>query len=397
MANSQDIVCDIQENFTSEEETYLNVYDAGDRFAIEVVYPCIMALGIITNGAFCIVLSRVKQMRNVTNLYLVNLALADMTFLIVAVSEKLARIIASPVQLDKTLYGLAGCILIPFIVNCTYFASIFIVTLVSIEKFYAICRPLQHRRISSFERTVKLLIGAWMLSILCSCTFIPGRANVVTICVQWPADYADIDLPSVVTLCTSINVWNWFQHVSNFLQSVPFFVAAAANTVMYVKILKTMHRRVGAQDDLTEMNNKRVQVRNQVAAMLVANGLVFFLCQMLFQCVSVALAFRHLRTPPILTVAQIDKALLVARILTYLNSAVNAIIYNIVSSRYRSAFKETFCWRKARRVHPRPRVNNVDNNQDLLNPESGQSDSRNRTSVADNSRNRSLETENTLC
>ncbi|XP_022108484.1 G-protein coupled receptor 54-like [Acanthaster planci] len=192
-------------------------------------------------------------------------------------------------------------------------------------------------------------------------------------------------LPPVITLCKPANHWTWFQHISNFSQAVPFFIAAAANMVMYSKIMKTMHGRVNGQGGLTEMNNDRmVEVRNQVAAMLVANGLIFFICQMLFQCVSIALAFRHLRTPPILTVDQVDKVLLVARILSYLNSVVNSIVYNIFSSRYRSAFRETFCWWKAHRVHPRAIVGHTDQN---LSNQGGQR----------NSTNHSTGTHDTVC
>ena len=108
MANSQQQVCDIAMNITTMEEVHEALNDAGDRFAIYIIYPFLMILGIITNGAFCIVLARVPRMRTITNTYLVNLAVADLTFLIVAVSEKLFNNWVSQIPADKTHIGLPG-------------------------------------------------------------------------------------------------------------------------------------------------------------------------------------------------------------------------------------------------------------------------------------------------
>ncbi|XP_071786653.1 neuropeptides capa receptor-like [Asterias amurensis] len=346
MANSQQQVCDIAMNITTMEEVYEALNDAGDRFAIYIIYPFLMILGIITNGAFCVVLAWVPRMRTITNTYLVNLAVADLTFLIVAVSEKLFNNWVSPIPADKTHIGLPGCIVIPFILNCTYFTSIFTITLVSVEKFYAICRPLEHRKFSGKKRTMKLIVGAWILSAIISCCFIPGRARLEVVCMNWPEKAPK--LPSKVTYCLAIRVWKGFEHVANFLQTIPFFIAMVVNTILYTQILRTMHRRVGARSQLAEA--RLVQMRNQVATMLVANGIVFFICQMLFQALSISLSFRHLKEP-LLADWQVQKAL-VARIFSYANSAVNSIVYNIFSSRYRQAFKETFCWRKQRKILP---------------------------------------------
>ena len=344
MAGSRSQGCNRELNITTLEEVYKTLNDSGDIFAIFVVYPLLLTVGILTNGAFFIVIIRLPRMRTITNIYLVNLAIADVMFLIVAISDKLFHNAMSPVPEDKTYFGLSGCVVVPFIVNCTYFASIFTITLVSVEKFYAICKPLKHRKFSGMNRTIKLIVGAWIVSVVFSCCFIPGMSRLDVVCMNWPANVKD--LPSAVSYCCAIEMWSWFSRVVNFLQTVPFFIAMVMNTILYTKILRTMHMRVGAPPHLAEASGRLVQIRNQVGTMLVANGVVFFLGQMLFQGVSISLAFQHLRDEPLLADWQMQKVTLVARIFSYMNSAINSIVYNIFSSRYRRAFKDTFCWRK---------------------------------------------------
>ena len=61
-----------------------NLYRYQPAYAVlvTVVYPCFCAVGLAANGAFLISVFRVRYMRTITNIYLSNLAVADIWFLL---------------------------------------------------------------------------------------------------------------------------------------------------------------------------------------------------------------------------------------------------------------------------------------------------------------------------
>jgi len=92
---------------TGSDFVYLNSsivsrfkYDEVGAFVVSVIMPCILCLGCISNVAFIIVFVRVRSMRTTTNVYLVNLACADLAFLLSVISDKLIRYSVSPFSAD---------------------------------------------------------------------------------------------------------------------------------------------------------------------------------------------------------------------------------------------------------------------------------------------------------
>lgn len=95
------------------------------------------------------------------------------------------------------------------------------------------------------------------------------------------------------------------------------------------------------------------QNRKQIVAMLVGIIILFFICLLPFRVVALVEAF----SPPG-TVLQLGpepylNTIYFCRLLIYVNSAGNAIIYNIVSTKFRRAFQIVVryyccCWKKNR-------------------------------------------------
>ena len=64
-------------------------------------------------------------MKTITNVYLTNLAIADIGFLTTAVGDKLGRYLASPLAGDQSSIGKAGCLSLYTFMNACYFASLY--------------------------------------------------------------------------------------------------------------------------------------------------------------------------------------------------------------------------------------------------------------------------------
>ena len=77
-------------NFTSNgEDARALFYNVFDKIIILCILPVIVAFGLGTNASFLFVVARVPRMQTMTNLYLVQLALADLLFLLLTVSENI--------------------------------------------------------------------------------------------------------------------------------------------------------------------------------------------------------------------------------------------------------------------------------------------------------------------
>ncbi|XP_033631718.1 thyrotropin-releasing hormone receptor-like [Asterias rubens] len=334
------------------------LYKTIDTVIIMIVNPCILAVGLLGNLGFLFVMARVRRMWTVTNIYLTNLAVADTSFLVIGVSEKIARYRASPLAANQAILGTMGCIVVYTLLDVAYFVGLCLVTLVTIEKYYAICRPIQHRLIAGKKRTIKLVSFVWGMAWVFGLGLLPCWSNFMGLCTIWP-DTEDFSRhPAVFGTC--LPEASWLIDFHNGLQAVPFFVCLIINVTLYGLIIKSLHTRIGvvgtgtANDQTTAQKNKKAErqrVRNQVTRMLIVNGVVFFTLMAPFQCSSFAFVIVNQTLNYVLTVEQVDKLLVVNRVLLYLNPAVNPYIYLMTNARIRRAYKQafTFC-RKTRRV-----------------------------------------------
>ncbi len=341
------------------------IYRPIASISVTVILPFILSAGLVINTAFLYVVARVRRMHTVTNLFLVNLAVADTVFLAVAGGEQIIMYINSPIVGDRLFIGLAGCVAIPLIIYTCYFASLAFVTIVSVHRFFATCRPLNLKMIRSKNRAIKLSVAAWILSLNLSLFLIPESNLFMTICVEWPSDSPYSDYPQMIGFCSPFV--EWMEPFADILRSIPFFFAMIGNNILYLLIIislrkRSPERRQREYDEPSSQfssahKNKRsgsttvtqtpTPVHSQVARMLVVNGIVFFLCQAPHQGGQIASSIGGITGDysSLLNPAQFEAFLWFSKALVYINSAVNPIIYNLTNTRYRRAFRETLSWK----------------------------------------------------
>ncbi|XP_030852858.1 thyrotropin-releasing hormone receptor-like [Strongylocentrotus purpuratus] len=92
-------------------------------------------------------------------------------------------------------------------------------------------------------------------------------------------------------------------------------------------------------------------MRDRVSRMLIANGTMFFLCLAPFELTSL---WAMVTNDTFLETGRPWTQF--CRVMMYLNSAVNPIIYNITNPRYRQAFMRAFSKKQDDDTSPRPRL-----------------------------------------
>ena len=313
-------------------ETLVNVY----------ILPCLMVIGLAFNFAFLIVVIRIRWMRNITNIYLINLCIADMIFLIVGVGDKLSRYLVSPIAGDQYIYKMSGCILVYFVINAAHFAVLFFITLITFERFYTICKPLHRRFLSSTKKAFRAAFAVWCCALAFALGMVPSTRNFEYFCVLWPDDERYVNFPTVAGHCLAIAPWVGL--LANGIQTVPFFIALIINSILYIKIFKRLNTMVDYRRDSNAPTARVKKIREQISRMLIANGVVFFvfvtpwtLYSLVFEILVAVHPEMRISIPK-----EFESVLLAFRVLLYCNSVANPLLFNFASERYRHAFLDAF-------------------------------------------------------
>ncbi|XP_022086130.1 thyrotropin-releasing hormone receptor-like [Acanthaster planci] len=334
--------CDTVAFIETEDEVERYLYSSMEKIVNTYILPVIMAIGLLSNIAFLFVVARVHRMRTVVNVYLVSLAFADILFLGAAMGQDIAHFASSPVAKDQGNVNFGLFIVMYVFTYVAFFTSEFLVTAVAFERFYAVCRPMKVFVGNADPwNASKLVVLSWAVAAVLAATTVPSQCRTVVYCMLWPTRELEATLPATLTAYVSTSEAA-FRYAS-FMQTCPFFVAMAVNSVLFVRVMRAMNDRLGVIGRQAAGVRKNLEVRNQIARMLVINGVMFFILMAPFQTLSLYWFIRRLTG---YTRYQSNKSfeagLLFSHLLTYCNSAINPIIYNVTNSRYRRAFYEAF-------------------------------------------------------
>ncbi|XP_033111907.1 thyrotropin-releasing hormone receptor-like [Anneissia japonica] len=315
------------------------IYTDADFVITAIIMPILLVLGWITNGAFLFVVYRVKYMHTITNLYLVNLSISDVVFLSFAIGDKLWRYATSDVYMDNVAKEFVDICMMYLFKNIAYFTGQFLISLVALDRYNAVCRPLQQYKVNSLTRAVSLIVSTWCFALVLAASMTPGYMDRKTKCILWPDDEMYDHYPDTYVYFAPIS--NAAKVYAEIIQTVPFFINMIFETVLYVLIICTLHSRVTSRVSNGITGGKLTEIRNQVTRMLIINGVVYILLSSPFQVYSLMSVLSTFRDPK-LSRPQLNLFLHIARVLVYTNSVVNPIIYNLSSHRYRKAFVRAF-------------------------------------------------------
>ena len=167
---------------------------------LAVPQPIIACLGVLLNGLFVAVVALNKNMHTITNIYLVNLAIADMIFSTFPSAASTIATTQSPFSRNWAFLGPYGCFFITPVYFIPYFASLFLVTMASVDRYLAVCFPLLHRRIARKSRARKIVIACWILALFFTAILFPIIGNMKVSCYHHPPEYAYA--PPAIGYCT---------------------------------------------------------------------------------------------------------------------------------------------------------------------------------------------------
>ncbi|XP_058443700.1 5-hydroxytryptamine receptor 2A-like [Malaya genurostris] len=125
------------------------------------LYVVIFLLSVIGNLLVIFTLAQNKRMRTVTNVYLLNLAISDLLLGVFCMPFTLVGQV-----LRKFIFGGIMCKLIPYFQAVSVSVAVWTLVAISLERYFAICRPLSSRRWQTQFHAYKMITMVWLLSFL---------------------------------------------------------------------------------------------------------------------------------------------------------------------------------------------------------------------------------------
>uniref|UniRef100_A0A8C8RCX4 Growth hormone secretagogue receptor type 1 n=1 Tax=Pelusios castaneus TaxID=367368 RepID=A0A8C8RCX4_9SAUR len=293
---------------------------------ITVACVLLFVVGVVGNLLTVLVVSRFRDMRTTTNLYLSSMACSDL-LIFLCMPLDLFRLW----QYRPWNLGAALCKLFQFVSeSCTY-STILSITALSVERYFAVCFPLRAKVAITKGKVKLVLLLLWAVSL--------ASAGPIFVLVGVEHENGTDPLDTNECRATEYAIRSGLLTIMVWTSSVFFFLPVFCLTVLYSligrKIWRRKRKNMGPKTSSRDKNNK------QTVKMLAVVVFAFILCWLPFH------VGRYLLSKSFeagsLEIAVISQyCTLISFVLFYLSAAINPILYNIMSKKYRAAAGRLF-------------------------------------------------------
>uniref|UniRef100_A0A3Q3Q9Z8 G-protein coupled receptors family 1 profile domain-containing protein n=1 Tax=Monopterus albus TaxID=43700 RepID=A0A3Q3Q9Z8_MONAL len=330
------------------EEEYLARYLGPPRspvfLPICITYLTIFMVGVLGNSLTCVVILHYKAMQTPTNYYLLSLAVSDLLVLLLGMPLELYEMW----QNYPFLLGEGGCYFKTFLFETVCFASILNVTALSVERYVAVVHPLEVKHMTTRAHVKRVIFMLWVLSMLCA---VPNTSLHGT--VMLPPRFGRHFPRSAICLVIKPK---WMYNLIILISTLVFFLLPMLIiTILYLLIGLQLHRdrmmmvvdtrcsfglESFSQSCRQKLNKRNMQVTKMLCVLVVVFGLCwapFHVDRLMWSYIDTSSKQHH---------KIFEHVHVVSGVCFYLSSAINPILYNLMSSRFREMFSHITCYSK---------------------------------------------------
>jgi len=191
--------------------------------AVPILYGIVTVLGVIGNSLVIYVIVSKERMRTVTNFLLLNLAIADLSFVVV-IPPSTAYVFAA----DRWPFGDVACRLMHYLINVTAYVTVYTLVLISIIRYMTIVHTTSTARYRTTGRVVTMIVAIWVLML----------AVNTPVLIKYGAEEDEMTSTSVCKIATDLAARQLYATFFAFAYLVPLTVIA----VFSVGILRHITR-----------------------------------------------------------------------------------------------------------------------------------------------------------
>ncbi|XP_056148102.1 neuropeptide Y receptor Y8b [Lampris incognitus] len=316
---------------------------SGTTFLI-VAYSTVIAVGLIGNSCLVFVISRQKEMRNVTNIFIANLSCSDILMCIVCLPVTIIYTL-----MDHWILGEALCKLTPFVQCISVTVSIFSLVLIALERYQLIIHPTGWKPVVGQSYLAVAVI--WVVACLISLPFlsfsvltdtpyqnlsIPLPLSDHVVCMEhWPSDN------NRLIYTTSLLIFQYFLPLTLIM-------------ICYLRIYLRLRRRKDMVERARDSNLKKMKGSKRINAMLGSIVVVFALCWLPLNIFNTVFDWNH----EAISSCQHDVIFSACHLTAMASTCVNPIIYGFLNSNFQRQLKSTLmrcrCWGSTERYESFP-------------------------------------------
>ncbi|XP_053197590.1 galanin receptor 2a [Scomber japonicus] len=292
-----------------------------ESVVISLGFSLIFLLGTVGNSLVLAVLLRNGQMNTkTTNLFILNLAVADLCFIVFCVPFQ-----ATIYTLDEWVFGPVVCKVVHFVIFLTMYASIFTLAAVSLDRYLAICYPLRSREMRTPKNALTSIGLVWVLALVFSGPYL--------------SYYRQMDLGGAV-VC--IPAWEFkpriIMDVCTFIFG--YLIPVLVLSLTYARTIRYLWTSVDPVKDMSESR----RAKRKVTKMIIIVAVLFCLCWLPHHLVILCMWFGRFPLNHTTYVLRI-----LSHLVAYTNSCLNPIVYALVSKHFRKGFRKVFSCTLTRR------------------------------------------------
>ncbi|XP_012938336.1 orexin receptor type 2 [Aplysia californica] len=282
-----------------------------------ILSAAVLVVGLMGNALVWFAVWRNPRMRSATNIFLVNLAVADFLVILICLPPTMTEDITGIWYLGPEMCKLVKCLQ-----KVSVFVSVLTLTAIALERWMAICEPLMFRQTS--VRAKRAIAVVWLLSLSSA---VPDAISLDIIPVSETARMCG---PTWSEEAETFHLWAIFV--------IFYLVPLCIMTFTYVKVALCLWRSNFTDDDDGRTSVPRAQMilRRKKAKMLIMVVAMFAVC---YLPVYVLFIFRYTGILDYFPPESIKPLFLSSHWLCYFNSALNPTIYNFMSCNFRREFR----------------------------------------------------------
>ncbi|XP_060749229.1 somatostatin receptor type 5-like [Tachysurus vachellii] len=287
---------------------------------IPLIYIIVCIVGLGGNTLVIHIVLHYSKTESVTNIYILNLAIADELFMLSL------PFLAVQNAMMSWPFGSFMCRLVMTVDGINQFTSIFCLTVMSIDRYLAVVHPIRSSRWRRPQVAKAVNGSVWAMS------FIVVLPMVVFAGVFEKGGTCNINWPESCTICRAA----FIIYTSTVGFFFPLLVICMCYLLIVVKI-RSSSKKVHAT------SSKRRKSERKVTRMVVIVVAVFVFCWLPFYALNI---INLIVFPP---PSELRGFYYFVVVLSYANSCANPIVYSFLSDNFKRGFRKALC-RSSRKV-----------------------------------------------
>ncbi|BES92772.1 receptor [Nesidiocoris tenuis] len=296
---------------------------------VTVLYSLIFLTGVVGNVCTCVVIARNRHMQTTTNYYLFSLAISDVLLLISGLPTEMYTVWSK----YPYVFGETFCVISGLASETSSNATVLTITAFTVERYVAICHPFHTHVVSKLSRAIKFVIAIWLIALACA---VPQAAQLGLVYAK--DDISGEKVSEEYKIC---GLKSPYPYAFETFTVLFFFAPMTVITILYMLIGIKLHSttKVKSGQRLRDSRKSAGYGTTRVVKMLVVVVVAFFICWAPFQAQRLFAVYGANTSPRMILMYKAITYM--SGLLYYLSTTINPFLYNIMSLKFREAFKST--------------------------------------------------------